>query len=100
MYGLLMINEDDGVNLQRRDNLLDHLLARHGESPLVINTLIYGTVYSGDVLKDRVIIKSLYLQNLTPLSYNRAKAYHNIGATKLNAFILEITPELIDQLSS
>jgi len=99
MYGLLMINEDDGVNLQRRDNLLDHLLARHGESPLVINTLIYGTVYSGDVLKDRVIIKSLYLQNLTPLSYNRAKAYHNIGATKLNAFILEITPELIDQLS-
>ncbi|WP_298507609.1 hypothetical protein [uncultured Kordia sp.] len=99
MYGLLIINEDDTINLQRRDDLLDHLLARHGESPRVMNTLVYGTVYSGDILKDRVIIKSLYLQNLTALSYNRVKAYHNIGATKLNAFIIEITSELIDQLS-
>ena len=98
MYGLLMFNEDDNVNLQRRNDLLNHLLARHGESPLIIDTLVYGTVYSGDVLKDSVIIKSLYLQNLTPLSYNRVKAYNCIAASKLNDFILKITTELVDSL--
>ncbi|WP_420571495.1 hypothetical protein [Kordia sp.] len=100
MYGLLVFNEEDTVNLQRRNDLLDHLLARHGESPLIIDTLVYGTVYSGDILKDAVIIKSVYLQNLTPLSYNRTKAYNSIGASKLNDYILEITTELIDSLLS
>jgi hypothetical protein len=98
MYGLLEATEEDTVNLERRNALLDHLLARHGESPLVIDTLIYGTIYSGDVLKDRVIIKSLYLQNLAILSYNRTKAYNTIGAKKLEAKLLKITPELIDKL--
>jgi hypothetical protein len=99
MYGLLVFTEKDTVNLQRRNDLLDHLLARHGESPLVIDTLIYGTVYSGDVLKDAVIIKSLYLQNLGILSYNRTKAYNEIGAKKLYASIVTVTPEIIEALS-
>jgi hypothetical protein len=99
MYGLLVFTEKDTVNLQRRNDLLDHLLARHGESPLVIDTLIYGTVYSGDVLKDAVIIKSLYLQNLGILSYNRTKAYNEIGAKKLYASIVAVTPEIIEALS-
>ncbi|MFK7748134.1 MAG: hypothetical protein AB8B65_07080 [Kordia sp.] len=100
MYGLLVYNEDDTVNLQRRNDLLDHLLARHGESPLIMDTLIYGTVYSGDFLKDRVIIKSMYLQNLGILSYNRTKAYNSIGALLLNEFTLTITAALIDYLES
>jgi len=99
MYGLLVFTEKDTVNLQRRNELLDHLLARHGESPLVIDTLIYSTVYSGDVLKDAVIIKSLYLQNLGILSYNRTKAYNCIGAKKLEAIVVPITPALIVTLS-
>ncbi|QHI37228.1 hypothetical protein IMCC3317_26060 [Kordia antarctica] len=99
MYGLLVFTEKDTVNLQRRNDLLDHLLARHGESPLVIDTLIYGTIYSGDVLKDAVIIKSLYLQNLRVLSYNKTKAYNEIGAKKLYTGIVEITPEIIEELS-
>jgi hypothetical protein len=99
MYGLLVFTEKDTVNLQRRNDLLDHLLARHGESPLVIDTLIYGTVYSGDVLKDAVIIKSVYLQNLALLSYNRTKAYNVIGAKKLYANVVQVTPELIVALS-
>jgi hypothetical protein len=98
MYGLLVFSEDDTVNLQRRNDLLDHVLARHGESPLVINTMIYGTVYSGDVLKDQVIIKSVYLQNLQLLSYNRTKAYNSIGAAKLNPIVVEITEKLIETL--
>jgi hypothetical protein len=99
MYGLLVFTEKDTVNLQRRNELLDHLLARHGESPLIIDTLIYGTVYSGDVLKDAVIIKSVYLQNLGILSYNRTKAYNSIGAKKLQTSVVQITPELIVALS-
>jgi hypothetical protein len=98
MYGLLVFSEDDTVNLQRRNDLLDHLLARHGESPLIVNTLMYGTVYSGDVLKDQVIIKSLYLQNLQTLSYNRTKAYNSIGAAKLNAIVVEINEQLLQKL--
>lgn len=100
MYGLLVYSEDNTVNLQRRNDLLDHLLARHGESPLILDTLIYGTVYSGDFLKDRVIIKSIYLQNLALLSYNRTKAYNSIGALLLNDFTLTITAELINELES
>ncbi|MBC8754340.1 hypothetical protein H2O64_06635 [Kordia sp. YSTF-M3] len=99
MYGLLVFTEKDTVNLQRRNELLDHLLARHGESPLVIDTLIYGTVYSGDVLKDAIIIKSVYLQNLGILSYNRTKAYNSIGAKKLQNSAVQITPELLEELS-
>lgn len=99
MYGLLTFSEDDTVNLQRRNDLLDHLLARHGESPLVIDNITYGTAYSGEVLKDRVIIKSVYLQNLALLSYNSTKAYNYIGAQKLQSTVLSITAELIDELT-
>lgn len=99
MYGLLVFTEKDTVNLPRRNELLNHLLARHGESPLVIDTLIYSTVYSGDVMKDAVIIKSLYLQNLDILSYNRTKAHNTIGAKKLQAIVVPVTQELIVTLS-
>ncbi len=99
MYGLLVFSEDDTVNLQRRNDLLNHLLARHGESPLVIDTLVFGTVYSGNIIKDRVIIKSVYLQNLQVLSYNRTKAYNSIGAAKLNDLELIIAEEVL-QISS
>ncbi len=99
MYGLLVFTEKDTVNLQRRNELLDHLLARHGESPLVIDTLIYSTVYSGDVLKDAIIIKSVYLQNLGILSYNRTKAYNSIGAKELDTIVVAVTPSLIVALS-
>ncbi|EDP97189.1 hypothetical protein U8527_02540 [Kordia algicida OT-1] len=99
MYGLLTFSEDDTVNLQRRNDLLDHLLARHGESPLVIDSICYGTAYSGDILKDRVIIKSVYLQNLALLSYNNTKAYNYISAQKLQPEVLTLTVELIDELT-
>ncbi|AXG69256.1 hypothetical protein KORDIASMS9_01476 [Kordia sp. SMS9] len=100
MYGLLVFSEDDTVNLQRRNDLLNHLLARHGESPLVMDTLVFGTVYSGNIIKDRVIIKSVYLQNLQVLSYNRTKTYNCIGAAKLNAYMVDINATLIQQLAN
>lgn len=81
--GLMDIMEDEVTNILRRNALLDHLLARHGESPLLINTILSGSSYAGESLKDQVIFKSLYLQNLGLLSYFRQKAYNYMGAKKV-----------------
>jgi hypothetical protein len=81
--GLMGIMEDEPTGLLRRNNMLDHLLARHGESPLLINTILNGSSYSGESLKDQVIFKSLFLQNLGLLSYFRQKAYNYLGANKV-----------------
>lgn len=83
IFGLMKIMEEEKTNLDRRNNLLDHLLARHGEAPKVIDAIIQDTVYTGDKRKDQIILKSLYLQNLGLLSYNRQKAYNYIGAKKI-----------------
>jgi len=74
IWGLMDLMEDEQTSLLRRNDILDHLLARHGESPLLINAIIDGSVYAGDSLQDQVIFKSLYLQNLGLLSYFRQKA--------------------------
>ncbi|NTE05726.1 hypothetical protein G6M26_21040 [Agrobacterium tumefaciens] len=81
--GLMEIMQDEQVDLSRRNDILDHLLARHGESPLIIDAITEGTVYTGSRLKDQVIFKSLYLENLGILSYYRHKAYNFLAATKL-----------------
>lgn len=72
--GLMSYMEYESTNLIRRNDILDHLLARYGESPLLIDTIIKGSTYSGDSAKDKVIFKSLLLQNLGYLSYFRSKA--------------------------
>jgi len=81
--GLMDMVEDDATNLLRRNKMLDHLLARHGESPLLINTIISGSYYAGESLKDQVIFKSLYLQNLGLLTFFRVKAYNYTSAKKV-----------------
>ncbi|MGB8195038.1 MAG: hypothetical protein WCF67_24090, partial [Chitinophagaceae bacterium] len=81
--GLMEFVEDETTALQRRNDMLDHLLARHGELPAVLDAIIEGSKYSGDSAKDRVIFKSLYLQNLSLLSYYRQKAYNYIAARRI-----------------
>lgn len=93
LRGLAEFMENESINLERRNTILNHLLARHGESPLVLDAILDGSVYSGESLKDQVIFKSLYLQNLGLLSYYRQKAYNFTGANKLSAVI----PPLPDQ---
>ena len=95
--GLQNLIEDETINLNRRNEMLDHLLARHGESPLLINTVIEGSVYTGNSAKDKIIIKSLYLQNLGLLSYYRSKGYNYLGAKKIEEITLEL-PLNIEQL--
>lgn len=83
IHGLSEFMEDAGISISRRNAMLDHLLARHGESPLEIDEMLKGSVYSGDALKDLVIFKSLYLQNLGLLSYFRLKGYNALAAQKI-----------------
>jgi hypothetical protein len=83
IWGLMYFMEKEDVNLTRRNNILNHLLARHGESPMFIDDIVNIPIYSTSVLKDRVIVKSLYLQNLQVLSYNRIKAYNFLGCENL-----------------
>ena len=96
MRGLMEYMEDENTSLVRRNDILDHLLARHGESPLLIDQIIDGSCYSGDGLKDQVIFKSLYLQNLGMLSYYRQKAPSFMGAAKVSAEISEV-PDHFEQ---
>lgn len=83
IFGMMKIIEEEETNLDRRNKLLDHLLARHGESPKVIDQLITDTIYTGNKKKDQIIVKSLYLQNLGLLSYNRQKGYDFLTASKI-----------------
>ena len=84
IFGMMKIMEEEDVNFDRRNKILDHLLARHGESPKVIDTIIEDTIYTGNKKKDQIILKSLYLQNLDLLSYNRLKGCNFLTASKIN----------------
>lgn len=84
IYGLMELMEDESLNMNRRNQMLNHLLARHGESPVIIEAITDGFTYTGNAVKDKVIFKSLYLQNLYRLSYNRQKAYNYLGADEID----------------
>ena len=84
MRGVMNITVSDDNNFERRNAMLDHLLARHGESPEIIDRILRGSQYSGSKTQDLIIFKSLYLQNLGDLSYNRYKAYNFESANKIS----------------
>lgn len=98
--GLMYIIEEEQTSISRRNAILDHLLARHGESPLLIDTLLNGSSYAGENLKDQVIFKSLYLQHLGLLSYFRLKAYNYLGAKKLSDRLPDVTLNFDRQIMS
>jgi hypothetical protein len=91
MKGLMDFMVDEKINVQRRNEILDHLLARHGESPLLIETFIEGSIYTGDSMKDKVIFKSLYLQNIGLLSYYRQKGHNFMAARRISADIPKVS---------
>ncbi|HYG50808.1 MAG TPA: hypothetical protein VD905_07885 [Flavobacteriales bacterium] len=98
VHGLMEIMEDEQLNAERRNQLLDHLLARHGESPAYIDSLIHGSVYAGNSMQDKIIFKSLYLQNLDKLTYNRHKAYDYISARQITGTIELVTLKYLEHL--
>jgi hypothetical protein len=98
IHGLSEFVENDSAGISRRNAMLDHLLARHGESPLEIDEMLKGSVYSGDALKDLVIFKSLYLQNLGLLSYFRLKGYNALAAQKILPVSEAAPPNFEDEI--
>lgn len=98
MYGLMQLVENENENLHRRNEMLDHLLARHGESPLLVEAITAGFPHTGNEIGDKVIFKSLYLQNLGLLSYYRQRAYYYLGADRIgNELLMPANEEYIDE---
>ncbi|NQY07941.1 MAG: hypothetical protein HRT71_00290 [Flavobacteriales bacterium] len=101
IWGLMQIMEDEDIGLDRRNKILDHLLARHGESPMLIDSIIDDTIYTGDAIKGKLIFKSLLLQNIGVLSYYRCKAFNYLGADPISSTLPELpSPINADWLSA
>lgn len=83
VQGLRENMEDDGQRDDRRNRMLDHLLARHGEPVALYDDIISTARWYGSTLKTRIIIKSILLQNFASLSYYRSKAYSLQHADRL-----------------
>lgn len=70
-YGLSHAQESTDEAEQRRDTMLSHLLARHGESADLYDDIIDASQWYGGEYKTRILVKTLWLQNLQQLSYRR-----------------------------
>lgn len=83
MIGLRQCMEDELMSDDRRNRMLDHLLARHGESGALYDQIITTTRWYGSELRTRVMVKALVLQNYQVLSYHRTKGYNFLEADYL-----------------
>ncbi|MCG8574685.1 MAG: hypothetical protein MI810_07360 [Flavobacteriales bacterium] len=86
--------EESQEGLERRNEILDHLIARHGESPYLIDEIISTSSFSANKLEDKVIFKSLYVQNIGLLSYYRFKAYNFMGCRKIEETLPLVTEKM------
>jgi len=83
MHGLRQCMEDRDTANQRRDQLLTHVMARHGDEAQVYEVMMSAFQSYGTALETRIIIKSIWMQNFQWLSYNRMKACNWRSATQL-----------------
>ncbi|MEI8603552.1 hypothetical protein P4S55_24375 [Shewanella sp. PP-Sp27a-2] len=60
----------------RRDAMLSHLMARHGDDAILYEDMIETCQWFGSELKTRIIVKTIWLQNFEVLSYNRTRAFN------------------------
>jgi len=85
LSGLRDCIENETQSDFRHNQMLNHLLARHGESGDFYDDVIHEAHWYGSVSKSRIIIKSVLLQNYHLLSYKRCKAYDCRSATRLGS---------------
>ena len=83
VYRMRKALESDAERDDRRNRMLNHLLARHGEQPEKIDAVISAARWCGSAVQTRIILKSILLQNYRLLSYNRTKAYSTLFAERL-----------------
>lgn len=100
IYGLIEGMEHQQIALERRNQFLNHLLARHGQSPELIDAIIADSVYSGDSEQDQVIFKSLYLQNFALLNYYAQSASDFLGTDPLVNACPLILPNEVNRLQN
>lgn len=80
-YGLVQAMESTQSVEQCRDEMLSHLLARHGEPADLYNDIIDALQWYGGTLRTRILVKSCWLMNLQALSSRRAQAGDSDSAT-------------------
>lgn len=97
--GLMHFTDDESISLKRRNTFLNHLLARHGESPSLIDGLMGENTFTGEKQKDRILIKSLLLQNLGQLSYHRFKGYNYLQASQIQTEIQTVTIQAYSKMA-
>lgn len=83
IYGLRSGVESESEATDRRDRMLTHLMARHGDKAGDYDDMIKTCQWYGSELGSRIVVKSIWLQNYRKLSYFRTKAYDSVLAAKL-----------------
>lgn len=76
IYGLRQNMENELEATTRRDAMLSHLMARHGDDAILYEDMIETCQWFGSELKTRIIVKTIWLQNFEVLSYNRTRAFN------------------------
>lgn len=83
IYGLRGNMESESEANSRRDRMLTHLMARHGDQPDRYDDMIKTCQWYGGEVRTRIVVKNIWLQNYRKLSYYRTKAYDCRQAQKL-----------------
>jgi hypothetical protein len=94
MHGLRECMEQPGTANVRRDQFLTHLMARHGEDAQAYDAMMSAFQSYGSPLETRIIVKSIWMQNIQLLSYHRMKACNWRSPTQwLQPGDARLTPE-------
>lgn len=96
--GLMSCIEDQQTAMERRNDILNHLLSRHGVSPELVDEIINGSSWIGNKNEDQLIVKSLYLQNFAKLNYSKQQAYSYLNADKIQIEINAPSKETLTKL--
>lgn len=75
IHGLRHSVESDAEAMNRRDAMLSHLMARHGDDASLYDDMIAACQWFGSELKTRIIVKNIWMQNFELLSYHRTRAF-------------------------
>lgn len=84
IHGLNYIMDPVAQAEARRDNLLTHLMARHGDHAGDYDDMIASAQWYGSAARTRIVVKSIWLQNYPLLSYYRGRAFDPAAAAKLD----------------
>ncbi|MDU8498226.1 hypothetical protein RYB01_03410 [Pseudomonas syringae] len=83
LHGLRGMMERASEAQLRRDRMLTHLMARHGEQADRYDDMIRVGHWYGSDAKSRIVVKGIWLQNYQVLSYHRTCAFNRELATPL-----------------